>query len=392
MAFGVTDEGFTLKRLNDILTDIQTDLSSVVDASTGETLTPDLTDENDPLVQMVNSIADQMAECWELAQLCYNQFDPLKATGAGLSGTVQLNGIDRIDGAYSTVALTITGQPLQVIPAGKQVSLNDDSVIFELPEVTLDGSGVGATIGTATELGPFEADAGTVVKILTPVAGWTAVTNPTAATIGSYEETDTALRARQQNSTAYPSQSIIEGIYAGLANIDAVTYARVYQNIELTTDSRGIPAKSVAAVVVGGASADIGDALFKKVPAGVATYGAETETIIDAQGIEYDMAYTIPSDIPVYIATTVQVVNSALWTGDGVARIKAAILEYAAEQYLPGTSVFASELCTPINTVKGIKITSTFVGASSPASADEVLIAWGEIATFDAANISVTVS
>jgi hypothetical protein len=93
--FGVTNEGFVLKRLADILTDFRSVLTALQDPITGEQLTLDLADENDPLVLLVNATDDALSVCWEQIQLANNQFDPLKATGAGLSGLVQLNGIIR---------------------------------------------------------------------------------------------------------------------------------------------------------------------------------------------------------------------------------------------------------------------------------------------------------
>lgn len=390
MPFGVTDDGFTLKRLPDILTDMQADLSTVVDPVTGETLTPNLADENDPLVQMVNSFADQMAEAWEVLQSAYNQFDPLKSTGAGLSGVVQLNGIDRQDGAATTVALALTGTPGTVIPAESKVSPLDNSVVFTIPEVTLDGGGAGAAIGTATEVGNLPAAAGTVVKIVTPVAGWTGVTNGADATPGSEEETDAELRLRQQDSTTLPASSIVESIYSGVIDLDGVTYCRVFQNIELATDSRGIPAKSIAPVVVGGVDADIGQVLFERVPT-CSTFGTTTETITDVQGIDYDMKFTRPANVNVWVEVDVEIVDAALWTGDGAARIEAAILAFAATEYVPGTAVYASELYCPVNEVDGIKITSLTVGSVSPAVDDSVAIDWNEIAAFDSARIDVTV-
>ena len=93
--FGITAAGFVLKRLADILPDITGPLLTIIDPLTGETLTPNLADENDPLVNTVNSLADALSALWEQEQLAYNQFDPQKAIGAGLSGLVQLNGISR---------------------------------------------------------------------------------------------------------------------------------------------------------------------------------------------------------------------------------------------------------------------------------------------------------
>src|ERR1035437_6784669 len=103
--FGVSSAGFSLKRLNDILNDMVADLSTIQDPVTGETLTPSLIDENDPLVQTANSLADALSVGWEQLQLACNQYDPLKSVGAGLSGLVQLNKIKRKVGSGSTVSV-----------------------------------------------------------------------------------------------------------------------------------------------------------------------------------------------------------------------------------------------------------------------------------------------
>ncbi len=96
--FGITTRGFALKRLSDILSDMVVALSGVTDPATGESLTPDLLDENDPFIQQVQTTADAISLCWEQLQQSYNQFDPLLATGTALSGLVQLNGLERLAG------------------------------------------------------------------------------------------------------------------------------------------------------------------------------------------------------------------------------------------------------------------------------------------------------
>ena len=71
VSFGISDQGFTLKRLADILSDMQTAFSTVQDPATGEMLTLNLADENDPLVQAVNSVSDALSLAWEQLQLCF---------------------------------------------------------------------------------------------------------------------------------------------------------------------------------------------------------------------------------------------------------------------------------------------------------------------------------
>ena len=404
--FGVTSQGFRLKRLADILEDLDAALSTVQDPTTGEFLTPSLFDENDPLVQVVNSYADALSEAWEQLQEAYNQFNPVLSTGPSLSGLVQLNGLTRQAGVASVVALSLTGTPGLVLPEGRQVSDMIDSAVWLLPTLQFDEAGEAVVVATCAEEGPIEVDASTLVKILTPISGWDTVTNPLAATPGSLEEADSALRTRRRYSTAAPAQSIIESIYAGIANLEGVTFCRAYQNITLFTDGRDIPAKTVAVVVRGGEDEEIANELWNRLPVGADTYGS-TEVVVYDSLVGYPMRFSRPSSVPVYVGVEVEVINASLWSSDGALRIKAAILAWAASGasavgitdtnydqngYVPGESVYASELYVPISSVPGTKILSVVVGISDPPGDSEVEIAWDELAEFDGDNIDVVVS
>jgi len=404
MSYGITDEGFALKRLSVIISDINAALAQITDPQTGEAL--NLTDENDPLVNIRDALSDALAVAWEQLQLAYNQFDPLKATGAGLSGLVQLNALTRHPGIYSTVELTMAGTPNLYVSSGKQVATYDDLVKFTLPAWTFDGSGAATVVGTCTEEGPFEAGAGDVTKINTPTSGWDSCENAEAATVGSYPETDQELRTRQQQSTETTGRSTIEDIYGNLANLTGVTWARVYQNNTLATDGRGIPGKSIAPVVLGGNDQDIAGILHEQSPALCGFHGTTTVNVLDDQGISYAVKFTRPDQIPIYIAIELTVVNQSLWPTNGADQIRDAILDYALSGapglgidegysrygFAPGQSVYASELYTPINSVPGFTVTSLLIGVEDPPTLQSVVIDWDEIATFDSDNIAITVT
>lgn len=403
--FGITEAGFTLKRLADILFDMVTALSTVQDPVSGEYLTPDLLDENDPMIQVINAFSDSLSVCWEQAQLAYNQFDPLKATGAGLSGLVQLNGLQRMLGSYATVTTVLTGTNDKYIAAGVQVSDMNDLYTFELPAFTFDGSGDATVTGTCIVKGSVVALAGSLVKILTPTSGLLTVTNSDDSTGGTDDETDAELRIRQQLSTAGTAKSVIDSIYGDLAGLTAVTHVRVYQNYTLTTDSRGIPGKQVAVVIIGGTDAEIAEAIFERVPLGMQTYGTTTVNQLDDQGVEYPVSFTRPDEIDIYVEIEIEVINAALWPDDGVDIIKANILLWAEQGaaglgitdgfeqagYVPGQTVYASELYTPVNKQTGIRIASILVGSTNPGTEESVDIEWDEIAVLSSANIDVVI-
>lgn len=412
--WGLSPQGFILKQLADILSGLQSNLAPFTDPVTGETFTPNLADENDPLVLIVNALADGLSVCWEQLQLVNNQYDPSNSTGAGLRGLVQLNAITGNAGTYSTVVVNLTGTPNFVMPSGAQCGTQDGTMTFNLPQITFDSSGnATGVIGTCTVLGPGPTaePGGTVTMMVTPVTGWGSVTNPDPVAMGLAQETDEQLRARQQASTMSTALGPIDAIYGNLANIEGATYCRVYQNNTLSDaydsvlNPNSLPAKTIAAVVVGGSPSDICNLLFKQSPmARWYANPATTINIVDAQGISYGVSYTIPSGIPIYVALTIHIIDSTAFPDDGATQIKNQIVSFGAGgmkalgitnvydrgPYKPGEIAYSSDLYPAIMSVPGAQLVSAFIGLSAAPTGQSAAIDWNEQAEFLAANISVT--
>lgn len=403
--FGVTENGFVLKRLFNILADLRDALSTVADPITGENLTPDLADENDPLIQVMNSFADGLADAWEKLQAANNQFDPLLSTGAGLTGVVQLNNLRRLPGTESTVSVTITGTALLEVDAGKRVSRIDDSSVFILPAFTIGTGGSILVEAESVDQGPIEALSGELVKIVTPVSGWDAVTNALDAILGTLKESDTDLLARQQQSTANTGRSTIEDMYSALANLANVTFVKVYQNVDIVVDERGIPGKAVAVVVQGGDVDEISEQIFLHMAEGMKSFGNTVAFQTDLQGIIYSTDFSRPTEIPIYVYVEVVIIDFSRWPDNGVDVITANILDYVSlgagaldinsgfdrEGFLPGEDILASELYTPVNSQAGLKINTIQVDTELLPDQDVVDIDWNEVGVFDASRIEVNV-
>lgn len=405
---GVTPDGFEAKRLADVLTDAGLQLETVTDPVTGESLQPDFGSE-DPVMQIVQVPLEATGEAWQAAQLMYQQFDPSKAAGPSLYGLVQLNGITRQDASQSTVTLTLTGTPAAVIPAGQLVSdVNNTNQWTTLSEVTLDGSGVGTTQAQCVTFGPIAAVAGTLTNIVTPFPGWTSVDNLLDAVAGRNLETETELRQRRARSTLAPAASPVESVYANLANISGVTYARVRQNNTLTVDSNGIPGKSVAAVVVGGADLDIAFTLLARTGVTAEWYGNTSQVLFDAQGESYAVSWTRPTPLPIYVEVEIEITNPSRFPADGIQQMKDAIIAYAqggapalgiddgfsTSGFPPGATVELSRLYTPINFIPGHKVVSgglTIGITPSPTGTADIMTPWDEFPLFLDDNISITV-
>ena len=402
-SYGMTLAGFIPKRLADIQNDMNASIALIVDPHTGEYPFQNVTDDA-VLQQVVGVFASALEEAWEAAYEASVQFDPQKNTGAGQSGTVQLNAITRKAGTKTILTFDLTGTPGVLVPAGALIAAASGETAYALQENVIlaeDGQRTShaAARGVCTEYGAFDPEPGTVNTIQTPVAGWFNASNTATESVGTAQETDEELRKRQQRSTQLTSYRQIDAIYASVLAVEGVTYCRAYQNATTyPVDERGIPFKEVAVVAEGGDPAAITDALFLRFPVGIG-HGSISITKYDQQGVGYPISFSRPTPIPVYVNVIVEITNRSEFPDNGIQLIKEAIVAYAqygdtsnTEGFPPGEDVIRTRLYTPINSIAGHEIILCEIGTEQDALAEgNIPIAWNQVATFDVGDITVTV-
>lgn len=401
MSFGMTDQGFKPKRLADILDSINTKLQNVTDPDTGEH--PFVNETADGvLMQFASILAEELSICWEQAYVASTQFDPPNASGAALRGLVQINAINPSYGSATQIPMTLGGTAGVVIPAGSRISDIDGMEVYQtVASATIGNSGTVTVNAVCTENGPKEPAANTIIAIQTPIYGWSSATNGTATSVGTEPDTDADLHIKQERATSATSYRQVDAIIAGLTNVPGVTFARLYVNNTVTTDARGIAGKTMAPVVVGGEDTAIADVLRLKAGSldnfqgNLATPIVYTGDLGDTQTIDFYR----PTQTPIYIALNITVTNSASYPDNAQDLIKQAIVDYAKYDqsgmagFPPGADVILSRLYTPINSVPGFKVNSLTIGKTAGTlSASDISIAWNELATFDADDITITVS
>ena len=386
--YGISSTGFKRKRLDLLLEELNSEVKSIFGDNFN--VSPESPDG-----QINGVISESNANLWEIAEEAYNAFNPKAASGVTLSNLVQLNGITRLPATKTRAELSITGDSGTVVPLGSLVSTSDtgDSLSTDTA-VTLDGAGNGNVFATALEFGDISMLSGTITIIDSPVAGWDTVTNNSDAAIGSDQESDPELRARRQRSVATESQAIIDGIRAGVENIDNTTQALVLENDTDTTDANGLPPHSFQVIVVGGLNSDVANVIWLKKPAGILAFGDITEQVIDSQGISHDISFSRPVIVDIYVEVTLTTFAEYPVNGDDL--IKQAIVDYANGDLVEGRSfglsddVIYTRLYTPINSVGGHEVDDLQIGIVDPASGTaNVSIGITEIANFEIANIVV---
>lgn len=401
MSFGMTNQGFKPKRLADVLESLNTKLQNVRDPDTGEA--PFINETSDGILgQFTAIIAEAISEVWEQTYLASQQFDPTSASGAALRGVVQLNGITPSYGSSTQIPMTLGGTAGVVIPAGSRIASVDGSEVYETVSSVTIGSGGTATVNAlCTERGPKNPAAATIISIQTPVFGWNSATNGAATSVGSNADTDTELHIKQERATSATSYRQVDAIIAGITNVPGVTFARLYVNKKSTTDARGIAAKTMAAVVVGGTDEDIANVIRLKAGSLDDFQGNLTTPVeyVGELGDEQTIDFYRPTGVPIYVDIDITVTNSAVYPEDAEEQIKQAIVDYAIYDqsgmagFPPGADVVLSRLYTPINSVPGFKVNSLEIGKTQGStSASDIAIQWNELATFDPDNITITIT
>lgn len=104
--------------------------------------------------------------------------------------------------------------------------------VGSLLQITSTGTPV---IFLAQNFGAVAAPSGSLVNILTPVAGWNSVTNLQAGATGRDIETDQALRLRRALSLRLAGAATVESIRARiLQGVPSVTSVTIFENITMT--------------------------------------------------------------------------------------------------------------------------------------------------------------
>ena len=119
MAYGLTVDGFVIKRLQDIKAEVETSLRDAL--GNGINLLP-----TELLGQIVGIGAEREALIWELAQDVYNSQHPETADGVALDNVVSITGIQRLEATKGTGEGYAYGTLGTVIPAGSVVSVDGD--------------------------------------------------------------------------------------------------------------------------------------------------------------------------------------------------------------------------------------------------------------------------
>jgi len=181
---------------------------------------------------------------------------------------------------------------------------------------------------------------------------------------GTIIESDTDYRERLDslgnNLIFYSDQAIRNTIMRTVPNVTHVAVTSNRSDMPRKDVTPTMPGHSVAIVVQGGDEQAIASAIAVSAPPGITLVGG-TEIIvpIEVQNTigEHDVVVRFgrPSPVYLYLKVEYSLQLDETLPDNGENLMRAAILDWAREEYVAGRDVILSRIFTPINTLRGIK-------------------------------------
>ena len=349
----------------------------------------------------------------ETLQQAYNSKDPNKAKGNDLDIVCSLTGTIRSGGSRSSVQLTITATPGTPILSGNRFeSVTTGSRWTTDQAVTADSLGSATVNATCTVVGPTQADAGTITRIVDVVAGLASVTNAGPATPGADGQRDEQLRVTRATAVGRPGNNQIDSMIGELFSVDGVRRVKIYENdtnsAAVTVDNPyGLPPHSIAPIIDGGTDGDVAMAIYLKKNPGARLYQAGTPFQVEVTSPKYPTnKKLVRASRPIYVdmLVVINVKSDGTLPPNADQLIKEAVLEYSAGDLIPadvgfkisgfdiGESVPFSTMFTPVNQVIGSYGNSYVTLLQLNGASANVAIAYNQMSRWTASNISVVIT
>lgn len=312
----LNEDGLLLKSASEILDELETSAKEIYGSDIN-------LDSDSPDGQFLRIIQQSASDIRDLISQVYASFDPDQAIGVVLDQRASINSIERISGDFTITPIDITVDRLLTLDgldseandpdATSSFTVQDDQgnqfLLLDTYEFT--STGIQSLSFRAKNLGKVETTINTITNPVTVIIGVTEINNSSApTTVGADQETDTEFRERRRSSVANRSVGYLDSIEGGLFEVENVSDAKVYENTDETTDSDGIPPKSIWCVVEGGANDDIGAKIYAKKDAGAGMKGDIAIDVLRPNNTLFQSRFDRPVAEDLYIKFDLKVTTS----------------------------------------------------------------------------------
>jgi uncharacterized phage protein gp47/JayE len=376
MTFGLDNTGFTLKRLEDIESEIDADLVN--------TFGNVRTDYASVFGQLKAIMSKKFADLWELLQTLWLSYS-LQSEGLALDSVVQFSGVTRLPSTKSEVVVTFAGDEGTTIAVGTIVRSSITGVQFTLNSAVNINIPVAETIDLsfiALEYGALSAPAASVTQLITPISGVTSITNAVEAVQGRETETDDELRTRFIQARSRLGYSRFDAVISRIVQeVAGVVSAAAVENTSDITDSDGLPPHSFEIIVDCPTSIEqaVANKIWDVKPLGINTFGDITKDVTDSQGKVHSISFSKITDVYAWINIVLTYSSEIAFPANGVSQINDNLLAYGKTVSI-GQDFLIQALYSSIYAVPGI---------SSAAVTIDVTPSAGDTPSYGSSNIVV---
>ena len=372
-----------------------------IDAAFGGDVNPSLTT---PQGQLATSITKIIGDKNDQIAYVVNQVDPDYASGPFQDAIGSVYFLERKAAAPTVVTCQCGGASGVIIPVLARAQDQNGNLYLCADGGTIGESGTVDLTFAAEETGPVACPSGTLTKIYQTIPGWDTITNAAAGVPGTNVEGRAEFEARRRASVALNAHGSKESIYSAVFDVDGVTDCFVTENstdavVNAGATNYALAKNSVYVAVVGGASADIAQAIASKKSLGCNMNGSTTVTTYDYSYSppypEYIMKFVRPAAVPIKIAVTIAAKSTL--PSNAAEQIKTAIISAfsggdGGERARIGGTIYASRFYAPVALVhSSVAIISVLIGTST-ATLTSVTVGIDQVPTLQDSDITVTIS
>lgn len=447
--YGLLDQGLRIPTFDELVEEVIAKLRPTYGASY------DFSDV-DPIGGFIRVEQQGMSDLWQALEACQSATTRSGASGASLAQVLELTGTPWPEAVSSTVTLTLTGTAGTIVAAGsaatsastkaRWITMDDGELIGPAPGLlfsepyalgvrvtgadgvyqviddgvsaasgALAGTGSAITHGTvvfrwlgegdstadvpafAEVAGPTVAVSGDITGIDTPIGGWDGVVNLLDAEVGRNAATDGEARLAGESDIFRPAGTTPDAIRQALLDNEDVEIVDLIVNTSDTTDPDGVPPHAVEAIVVGGDDQVVADIIRREcVAAGIPTHGNTEVTSFDAEGKPHLIKFTRITEVPIYVAITVEklptvAANPGTYPSDGAAQVRLAITAWG-NALTGGRNIVSKAVAARAFGVAGVlDVPTCNIGtAPSPSTSTTIVITRRQRGAFDTSRIAVT--
>ncbi len=377
----LTETGYERRTRDEVLTRIQAYLRDKISPKL------DLS-ERTMLGNVSNLMADRIDELEQLVEEAHHAYDTDNASDDRFVSLSLLSGVPRRGAAHGLVSVQLElGSSLSFAPGELVAYVVDEPTNrwVNRDPVSSDAAGTYSAVFESEDADSGAiAEAGTLTEIAAPTAGWTAVTNPAAATPGTDIEAVAALRIRRELALSIGGSRTRGAIRSKLILLDGVLSAEVFENTTSATVG-SIGPHGIRAVVWDGSPGaanddEIAQVIYDHAAEGILAHGSETGTAQDPTIGPVTIAFDRATPQAVTVAVAIE-----SETGVAADDVRAAII--AAMPQRVGKEVTFNRLASSVFKVQGVDDWGSFTVNGGTADLPAVQ---SRIYTLDPSDITVT--